>query len=95
MGKRKSYKKRHSKRFNRSKKFKGGMAAFVGAPLNYDNFSTYPGVTTYGGNHYGLNPWKNDLYTGNIMQERDFSIFPNKYTQGLRGGYVYNKSNMN
>ena len=82
--KRKTYKKKHSKRF------KGGMPAFVGAPLNYNNFSTYPGLTTHGGNHYGLNSWNNDLYTGNITNERDFSIFPNKY---LRGGYVYHKSN--
>jgi len=86
--KRKTYKKKHSKRF------KGGMPAFVGAPLNYNNFSTYPGLTTHGGNHYGLNSWNNDLYTGNIINERAFSIFPNKYTQGLRGGYIYNKSKM-
>ena len=88
--KRKTYKKKYSKRTkysNRTKNFKGGMASFVGAPLNYNNFSTYPGVTTHSGNHYGLNPLKIDLTTGDITSERDFSIFPNKY---FRGGYVYN-----
>jgi len=77
------------------RKYKGGMHAFVGKALNYDNFSTYPGVTNHGGNHYGLNPWKVDLNTGNITNERDFSIFPNVYTNGLRGGYVYNKNSYN
>ena len=77
------------------RKYKGGMHAFVGKALNYDNFSTYPGLTNHGGNHYGLNPWKVDLNTGNITNERDFSIFPNVYTNGLRGGYVYNKNSYN
>jgi hypothetical protein len=86
------------KQNNRSKRskrrFRGGMSPFVGAPLNYNNFSTYPGVTNHGGNHYAVNPWNNDLYTGNIIDESAFSIYPNKYVQGgkskkHKGGYIY------
>ena len=84
MGKRRTYKKKRSLR--------GGLKTFVGDALNYSNFSTYPGVTNHGGNHYALNQYPTDPYTGNIGDESDFSIFPNSYTNGLRGGYVYNKS---
>jgi hypothetical protein len=65
----------------RNRYFKGG-SAFVGKPFN---IAAYPSV----GNFYELNPWKNDLYTRNITNERDFSIFPNKY---MKGGYIYKKS---
>jgi len=93
MGKNTNKRIKRSKRSKR-KTFKGGMLPFVGSPLNYNIFSTYPGVSIHGGNHYGLNPWKNDLYTGNIMDEGDFSIFPNKYVGGksIKGGYMYNNS---
>jgi hypothetical protein len=78
------------KRMHRRKRsYKGGSHAFVGQALNYNNFSTYPGVSVHGGNHYALNPWKNDLTTGISTSERDFSIFPNAY---IRGGYVYNNN---
>jgi hypothetical protein len=70
------------------KKQKGGMKTFVAAPLNYGNFETYPGVTNHGGNHYAYNNYPTDPYTGDITNERDWSIYPNKYT----GGYVYNNS---
>lgn len=102
MGKNTNKRIKGSKRSKRSKRktFKGGMLPFVGSPLNYNIFSTYPGVSIHGGNHYGLNPWKNDLYTGNIIDEGDFSIFPNKYVGGksikrgksIKGGYMYNNS---
>jgi hypothetical protein len=65
----------------RKRNFKGG-SAFVGKPYN---ISAYPSV----GNYYAVNPWKNDLYTGNIINEKDFSIFPNKY---MKGGYIYKKT---
>jgi len=74
----------HKKRKN----LKGGMQSFVGAPLNYGNFETYPGVTNHGGNHYAYNNYPTDPYTGDITSERDWSIYPNKYT----GGYVYKNS---
>jgi len=97
MGKNTNKRIKRNKRSKRSKRktFKGGMIPFVGSPLNYNIFSTYPGVSLHGGNHYGLNPWKNDLYTGNITDERNFSIFPNKYVGGgksIKGGYMYNNS---
>jgi hypothetical protein len=97
MGKNTNKRIKRSKRNKRNKRktFKGGMIPFVGSPLNYNIFSTYPGVSLHGGNHYGLNPWKNDLYTGNITDERNFSIFPNKYVGGgksIKGGYMYKKN---
>ena len=75
MGKKTNKRIKRSKRSKR-KTFKGGMIPFVGSPLNYNIFSTYPGVSIHGGNHYGLNQWKKDLYTGNITDEGDFYIFP-------------------
>ena len=102
MGKNRNKQVKRSKRSKRSKRFRGGMSPFVGAPLNYNNFSTYPGVSNHGGNHYAVNPWNTDLYTGNIIDESDFSIYPNKYVHGgksikhkggklikYKGGYIY------
>ena len=83
---------RRRKTYKKKRVLRGGMKPFVGDALNYSNFSTYPGVTNHGGNHYAMNQYLTDPYTGNITNEHDFSIFPNVYTNGLRGGYIYNKS---
>jgi hypothetical protein len=83
---------RRRKTHKKNRILRGGMKPFVGASLNYSDFSTYPGVTNHGGNHYAMNQYPTDPYTGNITSERAFSIFPNVYTNGLRGGYIYNKS---
>ena len=79
----------------KSKQRGGWLNSFVGQPLNYNNFSSYPGVAPHnGGNYYAYNNYPTDPYTANIINERDFSIFPNILFNGsLKGGYVYNNKN--
>ena len=77
------------RRITRRRKQKGGnVPTFVGKALNYGNFSTYPGVTNYGGNHYAYNRFPVDLQTGNVMNEGD-TVFKSNL---MSGGYTYRKN---